>query len=92
MNDVIACLRLLETWAAALHVGSERVKDVPVRLVVTGSKLIAAVLNHAYGARRPGCHPWENGGLSLRPIANPDGRAPGVAFICRELDEDIMVV
>lgn len=88
VNHVVACFGLTE-GRTAFNVSSERVKDMPIRRVVTGSEFIAAVPNNPNSAGdRPGRHPREDSGLSLRSIADTDGRTPRIAFIRRKSYEN----
>lgn len=92
MNYVVARLGLAE-GRIAFDVCSQRVKDMPIRRIVRGGELIAAIPNHSYragnGASR---HPGEHSGLSLRSIAHADGWAPGVSLISGKPDKDIRVI
>ena len=91
VNDVVARFSLPE-GRITFHVGPERVKDMPVRGVVTRAKLIAAIPDDSNGACRSRCHPWEDGSLSLWSITHADGGAPGIAFVGGEPNEYIVVV
>src|SRR5438270_3103370 len=93
MNNVIACFHLLEDGIAAGHVCAQCIEDVPISVIITGRSFIAAVPHNSDRARHgAGGHPGKDGSISLRSIANTDARTPGVSFVLREPDENIVVI
>src|SRR5207244_8223652 len=69
------------------------IEDVPVSSVIAGGELVAAIPDNANRARHwPGGHPRKYRSRRFGAIADANRIAPGVAFIDRISDVDILVI
>ncbi len=92
MNHVIARFRLTKR-RITFDISAKGIENVPVSRVITGGEFVAAVPNNADGpGYRARGHPWEDGRLRLRAVAYPERGTPGVTFIGRVFNEDVVVI